>query len=114
MRAIDRRLLRHARSSRRFVAWSAALGLCDTLLIVAQAWLIAYVVSGAFLAHRGTTALGSALAALLGVALARAALAWGSELAAVRAASRAKSELRGALVGRGAQLAARGEARTGE
>ncbi len=114
MSVVDRRLLRHARSSRRFVGVSAALGLCETLLIIAQAWLIAYVVSEAFLAGRGTAAMRGALAALLAVVLARAALAWASELAAVRASSRAKSELRGTLVARGAELAARGDGRTGE
>ena len=114
MNGIDRRLLRHARSSRRFVALSAALGFCETLLIVLQAWLIAYVVAEAFLAGRGTTALGGALAALLGVVLARAVLAWASELAAMRASARAKSELRGALVAHGAELSARGQGGTGE
>ena len=114
MNRIGRRLLRHARSSRRFVALSAALGLCETLLIIAQAWLIAYVVSEAFLAGRGTRALRGALAALLAVVLARAVIAWASELAAVRASSRAKSALRESLVPRGAELAARGDERTGE
>jgi thiol reductant ABC exporter CydD subunit len=56
------------------------------------------------------------LAALLGVVLARAALAWAAELTAVRASSQAKSELRGALLARAAQMAARPveQAGTGE
>ena len=111
MSPVGRRLLRHARSARRFVALSAALGLCETLLVITQAWLIAYIVSEAFLAGRGTAGLRGALAALLGVVLARAAIAWASELAAVRASCSAKSELRGALVARGAELAARDDER---
>jgi ATP-binding cassette, subfamily C, bacterial CydCD len=112
---IDRRLLRHAGAARRFVAVSATLGAGDTLLIVAQAWLIAYLVAEAFGGHESVSQLRGALAGLLAVVLARAALAWAAELSAVRAGSRAKSELRGALLARGAELAAERDerARTG-
>ncbi len=56
------------------------------------------------------------MGALLAVALSRAGLAWAAELNAVRAGSRAKSELRAALLARGAELAAERDerARTGE
>jgi ATP-binding cassette, subfamily C, bacterial CydCD len=113
---VDRRLLRHAPAARRFVGLSAALGFADTLLIVAQAWLIAYLVAEAFLGGDGLAQLKGALGGLLGVVLARAAIAWGAELSAVRASSRAKSELRGAVLARGARLAARRDeqAATGE
>jgi ATP-binding cassette, subfamily C, bacterial CydCD len=112
---IDRGLLRRARAARRFIGLSAGLGFGEALLIVAQAWLIAYVVAEAFIGGRGVGEMRVELAALLGVALARAALAWAAELTAVRASSRAKSELRGELLARGADLVARGDerARTG-
>ena len=80
---IDRRLLRRAGAARRFVGISAALGFADTLLIVAQAWLIAYLVAEAFGGRRGISQLQDGLAALLAVVLARAALAWAAELSAV-------------------------------
>ncbi len=113
---IDRRLLRHAGAARRFVGVSAALGFADTLLIVAQAWLIAYLVAEAFGGRQGVSQLQGALAGLLAVVLVRAVLAWTAELSAVRAGSRAKSELRGALLARGSELAARRDerARAGE
>jgi thiol reductant ABC exporter CydD subunit len=113
---IDRRLLRPAGTGRRFVGVSAALGFSDTLLIVAQAWLIAYLVAEAFGGHHGVSQLQTGLAALLAVVLARAALAWAAELSAVRAGARAKSELRGALLARGSELAAERDerVRTGE
>ncbi len=110
---IDRRLLRQAGAARRFLAVSAALGFADTLLIIAQAWLIAYLVAEAFGGTRGVGSLGAGLVALLAVALARSALAWGAELSAVRAGSKAKSELRGALLARGAELAARRDVSVG-
>ena len=111
---VDRRLLRHAGAARRFIGISAALGFAETLLIVAQAWLIAYTVAEAFAGH-GVTALRPALGALLAVVLVRAVLAWAAELSAVRASAQAKSELRGTLLARGADLAAHGDerARTG-
>jgi thiol reductant ABC exporter CydD subunit len=113
---IDPRLLRHARAARRFIGLSAGLGFAEALLIVAQAWLIAHLVAEAFIGKRGVGDLEGALGALLGVVLARAALAWVAELSAVRASSRAKSELRGALLARGAEMAARRdeEVATGE
>jgi len=110
---VDRRLLRQAGAARRFVGVSAGLGLAETLLIVGQAWLIAYVVAEAFAGGRGVSDLGPALGALLAVVLARAALAWASELSAVRASAQAKSELRGALLARGADLAAHRDERAG-
>ena len=110
---IDRRLLRHAGAARRFVGISAALGFADTLLIIAQAWLIAYLVAEAFGGAHGVGSLRTGLIALLAVALARGALAWAAELSAVRAGSQAKSELRGALLARGAELAARRDVSVG-
>ena len=76
---------------------SVALGVLGALLIVAQAWLLADVVAGAFADSERLGELRAPLLALLGVVLARAALAWGAELAAapvlgsgqVRAARRA-------------------------
>ena len=49
MRALDPRLLRYARATRTFLVVSVSLGVLSALLIVAQAWLLADVVSRAFL-----------------------------------------------------------------
>ncbi|HTZ63292.1 MAG TPA: thiol reductant ABC exporter subunit CydD [Solirubrobacteraceae bacterium] len=104
MRAIDERLLRYARATRSFLLLSVALGVLGALLIVAQAWLLADVVAGAFTDSESVAELRAPLLALLGVLLARAALAWGAELAAARSSARAKSELRGELLARVADL----------
>jgi thiol reductant ABC exporter CydD subunit len=77
-----------------------ALGALSALLIVTQAWLIADVVARAFIGGRSLEQLQAPLVALLLVVLARAAVAWGAELAAVRCSARAKSQLRGALLER--------------
>ncbi len=100
MRALDPRLLRYARATRIFLRISVALGALSALLIVAQAWLIADVVARAFEQGKSLSELHTQLAALLVVVLARAAVAWSSELAASRSSARAKSQLRAALLAR--------------
>lgn len=116
MKALDPRLLRHARATRTFLAVSVALGVLGALAIVAQAWLIAEIVAGAFVHGESTAALRTAIAALLGVALFRALLAWASELAAARSSALAKSQLRAALLARAPELGAdpSRQRRTGE
>ncbi len=104
MRALDPRLLRYARATRTFVYVSVCLGTLSALLIVAQAWLLADVVAGAFRHGRGLAQLRTPLSVLLCVVVARAAVAWGAELAASRSSARAKSQLRGALLERVAEL----------
>ena len=100
MRALDQRLLNYARATRTFLRISVALGALSALLIVTQAWLIADVVSGAFAGGKSLTQLRASMLALALVVLARAGVAWGSELAANRSSARAKSQLRAALLAR--------------
>jgi len=100
VRALDPRLLRYARATRTFLIASVCLGVLSALLIVAQAWLLADVVSRAFIGERSLVQLHTPLAVLLVVVLARAGIAWGAELAANRSSARAKSQLRGALLER--------------
>jgi thiol reductant ABC exporter CydD subunit len=98
VRALDERLLGYARSTRTFIAVSVSLGVLSAILIVTQAWLLADVVSRAFLGGRSVASLKTPLALLFAVVLARACVAWGAELAAGRSSARAKSQLRGALL----------------
>ncbi len=116
MRALDPRLLRYARATRAFLAVSVGLGTLSGLLILAQAWLLADVVSRAFSGARGPSQLSGPLLALLVVVAVRALIAWGAELAAARSSARAKSQLRSALLERVAALGldSSRERRTGE
>jgi thiol reductant ABC exporter CydD subunit len=94
---VDPRLLRYARATRTFIGASVGLGGVAALLVIAQAWLLATVIAGAF--HgKDLRELRVALAALLAVALVRAIVAWGTELAAGRSAALAKRQLRAALL----------------
>ncbi len=92
--ALDPRLLRYARTTRRFVVLAVVVGASTALLVVAQAWLIATVVNGAFIDHRSLGSLRGPLALLLAAIAGRAVLAWAAERAAHRASASAKSELR--------------------
>src|SRR5215813_5437153 len=98
MRAVDPRLLRHARAARSHLIVTVLLGLAVTGLILAQAALLAH---GLAAAARGTgaAALAGTLVLLLGVVMARGAAAYGGEAAALRAAARIKSQLRRQLTG---------------
>jgi ATP-binding cassette subfamily C protein CydCD len=116
MRALDPRLSQYARATRTFLFASVGLGAVSALLIVSQAWLLADVVAGAFSNGKSVAQLQTPLIALLCVVVARAVVAWGAELAASRCSARAKSQLRGALLGRVAGLGVDGSRneRTGE
>ena len=106
--ALDPRLLRYAKTTRRFVVLAVAVGGATALLVVAQAFLIATIVAGAFVDHRSAAMLRTPLAALLAVVAGRAALAWATERAAHRASASAKSELRLAATTRVAALGPQG------
>lgn len=100
MKPLDRRLLRHARAARTYVALSVLLGGVTAGLVIAQAWLVAGLVDDGFSKHEGLSALTAPMSALLAVIVGRAGLGWLSEAAAHRASARVKSQLRGQLLAR--------------
>jgi thiol reductant ABC exporter CydD subunit len=114
--AVDPRLLKYAQATRPFLVALIALGALTALLIIAQALLLADVISSAFSSGKDLAQLHAPLAALLVVVLARGAVAWGRELLAARSSARAKSQLRRALLDHVATLGPTriGEARAGE
>ncbi|MEU3085620.1 thiol reductant ABC exporter subunit CydD [Streptomyces massasporeus] len=104
MKPIDPRLLRYARATRVFLAAVVALGAVGAGLVIAQAMLIAEVVVGAFQHRMAVSELGTPLLLLAAVAVGRALVGWLTELAAHRASAAVKSELRGRLLERAAEL----------
>jgi ATP-binding cassette subfamily C protein CydD len=101
LRPFDRRLLRTASAARGYLITTIALGLVTTGLILAQASLLARLLSGAARSLSGSgsvpAGLASALVLLLVVLCGRAAAAFGAEAAALRAAAAVKSQLRRSL-----------------
>ncbi|MFD7027632.1 thiol reductant ABC exporter subunit CydD [Streptomyces sp. NPDC059917] len=104
VKPIDPRLLRYARSTRLFLGAVVALGLAGAGLVVGQAMLIAEIVVGAFEDGLDGQALRTPLLLLAAVALGRGLVAWLTELAAHRASAAVKSQLRGRLLERAADL----------
>ncbi|NEE08563.1 thiol reductant ABC exporter subunit CydD, partial [Streptomyces sp. SID7499] len=104
MKPIDPRLLRYARATRVFLVAVVALGAVGAGLVIAQAMLIAEVVVGAFQHRMAVSDLGIPLLLLAAVAVGRALVGWLTELAAHRAGAAVKSELRGRLLERSAEL----------
>ncbi|MFF2958184.1 thiol reductant ABC exporter subunit CydD [Streptomyces sp. NPDC057963] len=104
MKPIDPRLLRYARATRLFLAAVVALGVVGAALVIAQAMLIAEVVVGGFENGATVSGLRTPLILLAAVALGRALVSWLTELAAYRASAAVKSELRGRLLERAAEL----------
>src|SRR5205823_2175865 len=98
MKAVDPRLLQHARAARSHLIVTVLFGLAVTGLIVAQAALLAHALAAAAFGT-GAAALAGTLLVLLAVVAARGAAAYGGEAAALRAATRVKSQLRRKLTG---------------
>ncbi|WP_217181015.1 thiol reductant ABC exporter subunit CydD [Streptomyces sp. AC495_CC817] len=94
MKPLDPRLLRYARAARGFVAASALIGVVQTAVTVAFAWMLTDAVTGA-IAGRDVT---SSLLWLLGLALLRGLLIAASDAAGTRAATATGAQLRAALV----------------
>lgn len=98
MRPVDPRLLRHAGAARRFIVAAAGIGALAAALVIAQADLLATVITRAFLGRAGLPALTGMLGLLAAVVAGRAALAWLSESVAHRASAEVLAQLRAKLV----------------
>ncbi len=100
MRPLDPRLLRHAQAARRYIVLTAGLGIVTTVLVVAQAMLLADVIAGVSLEGEGLSEVRTALLLLAALVLARAGVAGAQERFGHRAATRVISQLREALLDR--------------
>ena len=104
MRPLDPRLLRHARSSRAFLAVSVLLGVATAVTVIAQAGVLATAIADVFLGGAGLAGIHRQLGALAGLVVLRALLAYAQETAAARASASVKSQLRTALLRRVTEL----------
>jgi ATP-binding cassette subfamily C protein CydD len=100
---VDPRLLRYAGAARGYLVVTVALGLAGTVLILAQAGLLAHALAAAARGDVAATLAGT-LTALLIVVVARAAVSYGGEVTALRAAAAVKSQLRTAVTARALRL----------
>jgi ATP-binding cassette subfamily C protein CydCD len=107
VKPFDRRLLRHARQARGYIAAVAALGALAAALVIVQAQLLAGAIAGAFEQHDTLGALRGTVIALAAVAASRVLVAWATEAASYRASAAVKAELRRKLLARAAELGPR-------
>ena len=83
------------------MVFAVVLGVATALLLVAQAWLLAAVIAGAFAGSSTCGCTRRTRSTARNVVLARAGrTAWLSETVAARCSARVKSELRAALLAR--------------
>jgi thiol reductant ABC exporter CydD subunit len=94
MAAIDPRLLRYAKATRIFLTLSVLIGAGQAAVILAQAWLLASIITDAFLHGAGLNDLSGRLILLTATLIGRAGLAWVAEVAAHHSSAAVKSELR--------------------
>ncbi|WP_311243570.1 thiol reductant ABC exporter subunit CydD [Microbacterium sp. WCS2018Hpa-23] len=94
MKPVDIRLLRYASAARGFLLLSGAIGVAQTAVTVAFAWMLTDAVTGA-LAGRDVT---TTLLWLLGLAALRGVLIAASDAAGTRAAAKTGMQLRAALI----------------
>ena len=109
MSAVDQRLLKWGRPTRIYVVVSVLLGAFKGLLLVAQAWLLATVIAGAFVDGKDLDQLKLPFSILLAVFFFRTLVAWAQEMAANRCSAQVKSMLRDALVRRAVVLGPDGQ-----
>ncbi|TYK50447.1 thiol reductant ABC exporter subunit CydD [Actinomadura decatromicini] len=107
MKPLDPRLLKHARTTRVFLVASVALGTATAGLIIAQATLLADMLTRAFLGGASLSDLRVPLFLLLAVVLGRSLVAWLQEVAAHRSSAAVKSQLRGRLLAHALRLGPR-------
>ncbi|MDN3354241.1 thiol reductant ABC exporter subunit CydD [Actinomadura sp. DC4] len=98
MKPLDPRLLRYARTTRVYLVASVALGTATAGLIIAQATLLADMISRAFLGGASLASSRTPLLLLLAVVAGRSLVAWLQEVAAHRSSAAVKSQLRGRLL----------------
>jgi len=97
-RALRRRLLRTSRAGRAALAASVALGLAAAALTIAQAVLLASVITRVFMGGEPLAAVEGSLIALVAVSLGRGLVAFGFEASGRVGAARVMAELRDRLV----------------
>lgn len=78
--------------------FAVILGAVTAVLVVTQAWFLSRIIVGVTADNQVLADVSFGIAALAGVFIARAFLAWGAEVIAVRAAGEAKAQLRQAAM----------------
>ena len=98
MRPIDPRLFRYSRSSRGFTIAATGIALLNSILSIAQSWLLAHFIFQIFIGNKSIAALNATLIWIAFIYLAKAGLNFISERIAAVSSSAIRKELRSQLV----------------
>ena len=104
MRPLDPRLLRYAKATRSFLAFSAVNGLVNTALIILQALLLGELLAAVFIGGKELADVSASLYWLIAVVATRSISAWLSDVVATRSSNLAKSQLRSAVIAKTLEL----------
>ncbi len=104
MRPLDPRLLKYAKATRSFLAFSAVNGLVNTALIISQALLLGELLAAVFIGGKELVDVKGSLYLLMAVVAVRALSAWLSDFLATKASNQAKSQLRTSVFEKTLQL----------
>ncbi|WP_309321836.1 thiol reductant ABC exporter subunit CydD [Actinomyces stomatis] len=110
MKPLDPRLMRYARSARRYIAATAVTGMVTAVLVVVQAFLISSAVSSVISEGTGPSAVRTLVVALGGVMAARALVVLLQEIHAHRSATETIVELRRLVLEHASRLGPRWQA----
>jgi len=91
-------LFKRASTARRWVILAVGLGLGSGILLIAQAWLLASIVHGAFMDNLPPKVLWPYFVALFGVVMVRAVMGWGREVSGFQAGAKVREEVRMSLM----------------
>ena len=91
-------LFKRASTARRWVILAVGLGLGSGILLIAQAWLLASIVHGAFMDNLPPKVLWPYFVALFGVVMVRAVMGWGREVSGFHAGAKVREEVRMSLM----------------
>ena len=110
VKPLDPRLMRYARSARRYIAATAVTGMVTAVLVVVQAFLISSAVSSVVSEGTGPSAVRALVVALGGVMAARALVVLLQEIHAHRSATETIVELRRLVLEHASRLGPRWQA----
>jgi ATP-binding cassette subfamily C protein CydCD len=110
VRPFDPRLLRYAKTTRRFLVTAGLLGILQAALAIALAWFIAVVVSAVFLDESSLADETTAVLGLIVVAVLRPLVGYAQETASARTAAQVKAELSTQIVVKLAEIGPSGTA----
>ncbi|WRS29496.1 thiol reductant ABC exporter subunit CydD [Actinomycetaceae bacterium MB13-C1-2] len=111
MKPLDPRLLKYARSARRYIAQIAVLGLLTAALVIAQAFLVSASLSPVVTSSKPLAEVMPTVLGLAAVVAVRALLVYLREAGAHRAADQTIAELRAQVLAKSARLGPRWRAR---